>query len=525
MARFTGLTALDWAVVFAAFGSLAFVVQARRPIGGGRALGFSVAPAVTGAVLVAVIAAKFSDTFERLSKSIDRPATLVVLVAALAVAFIVVDFLITRVLPLLRFDKDGPVGTGEQVALFVGLGVLGFGALLLAADRVEDRREAVRPVTTTTILPATTTTGPKDNNRLPLGLRLVATHELSGSPVGMVVDEERGLGYMTFAEGRIVRFTLSNLRADSWEPVTVVEGLEYPRGVTIAGDDLVIAELGPLPCPDPVPRCRGEHIVEESWPEGEVILLEGSSGRLTAFTIDGSGGLIDRRVLLEGLPVVDTDHGINGVTAGPDGSIYVSVGNFNRLDLYPELSASVEHPHKDWIGTVLRVSRDGQAAEVFASGLRNTFQLAFAPDGSLWGVDNDGQTRSGGWRREEVLQIREGDEFGFPVDATFGVPSVRTRGPVWIAETVGSAGTAWASDAGLESTLVLGSCGLLHGLELTYHDGEWLVADRSDYVEIMKFHGCAAAIAIVSPDLVLVAVNFREGGGALYVLRVPVPDA
>lgn len=124
MTRFTGLTALDWAVVFAACGSLALVVQARRPIGGGRALGFSIAPAVTGAVLLAVIAAKFSDTFERLSKSIDRLATLVVLVAALAVAFVVVDFLITRVLPLLRFGKDGPVSTGEKFALFVGRGVL-----------------------------------------------------------------------------------------------------------------------------------------------------------------------------------------------------------------------------------------------------------------------------------------------------------------------------------------------------------------------------------------------------------------
>jgi hypothetical protein len=470
---------------------------------------------VTGAVLVAVIAAKFSDTFARLFKSIDRPATLVVLVAALAVAFIVVDFLITRVLPLLRFGKDGPVGTGEQFALFVGLGVLGFGGLLLAVDRVEDRREAVTPVTTTTTLPATTTTAAEDDNLLPFGLRLVATHELSGSPLGIVVDEERGFGYMTFAEGRIVRFTLSDLTADSWEPVKVAGGLDFPRGVTIAGDDLVVAELGLLPCPGFGFRCQGEHIVEGSGPEGEVILLEGSSGRLTAFTIDESGGLTDRRLLLDGLPVVDTDHGVNGVSTGPDGSIYVSIGNFNRLDLHPELSAAVVHPHKDWIGTVLRVSRDGQTTEVFASGLRNTFQLAFAPDGSLWGVDNDGPTRSGGWRREEVIQIREGDEFGFPVDGTFGVPSVRTRGPVWIADTVGSAGTAWASDAGLESTLVLGSCGLLHGLELTYRDGEWLVAGRFDYIEIMATQGCVTGIAIVAPDLIL-AVTFS---GRMYVLR------
>jgi hypothetical protein len=195
----------------------------------------------------------------------------------------------------------------------------------------------------------------------------------------------------------------------------------------------------------------------------------------------------------------------------------LSIGGFDKLTFDRELIENLDHPHLDWIGSVLRVVPDGSGAEVFASGLRNVFGLAFAPDGSLWGVDNDGLTQSGSWRLEEVLRIAEGDQFGFPVDGTFGEWQLRNRGPVWVTDTVGSAGLAWGDDVGLSSTLLMGSCARLQALKLGPADDGWVVGSRDAYVDVMKTRGCVVGIVTVPPDLII-AVTFS---GRMYVLRTP----
>src|SRR5262245_2238882 len=83
-------------------------------------------------------------------------------------------------------------------------------------------------------------------------------------------------GYATVAEGEIVRLTIDG---DRVEMSTVASGLEFPRGLAIAGDTLFVAELGPLPCEDPIPRCKGEQI-GPSTAEGERTLLAQSAGRV-----------------------------------------------------------------------------------------------------------------------------------------------------------------------------------------------------------------------------------------------------
>lgn len=514
MSRLTGLAAADWFVIAAFLVALALVVQSPRQIGGRRAFGVTIVPVVVGAVGVVATVAMHPGTFDRLLAQAGRPWTVVGITGALAGSLVLVDYLMSRVLPLLARAPDRRPSVRGQLALFGFLGLLGLAAVAAITTPGADATAGATTTTTVATGSSTTTTGAEPEPVLPLGLTLVAFHESDISPLGIAVDGERDLGYMTVGPDRIVKFKPSAAVAPSTlDFITVVDGLEYPRGLVIVGDELFVSELGPLPCEQPFPTCKGEHVDEADPAQGEVTIVEGSSGRVTAFTIGPDGALLGRRVVLDGLPVAGTDHGVNGLAVGPDGRVYLSVGNFDRLGLAPETIETLAHPNRAWFGSILRVDADG-GAEIFADGLRNVYGLAFASDGSLWAVDNDGPTQSGSWRFEEVLQIDEGDQFGFPVDGTFGEPRLRTRGPVWVTETVGSAGIAWGDAVGLDSTLLMGSCGKLQALQLANRDGVWTVDARADYVDIMVTRGCVTGIATVPPNLIL-AVTFS---GRMYVL-------
>jgi len=518
MTRFTGLSSFDWLVVAAASLCVSLVVQARRPLAGPRVLGLSAGPAATGLACLAVVALSFPETFERLFSAYHRAAMVAVLLAALAVAMVIVDFLITRVLPRFRGGANEAVGARAQLALFVTLGALGLLGLALVSERVhsspaEGSAATTSAPATTTTEGGTSTTAGTDAEELPKGWRVVVDHALPSAPLGMAVLPDRDLVYMTTGDGRIVRFALSAVLEDTLDLVTVAQGLEYPRGVAVAGNTLFVAELGRLPCPGSPQNCLGKDLDAADPLRGAAEILRVSNGRLTAFTVDDDGDLREPRVVVDGLPVTGTTHGVNGVATGPDGAVYVAIGNLELPDL--------EHANRDWLGTVLRVTDEG-VVEVFARGLRNVFGLDFGVGDDLWGVDNDGEAYSG-WRGEEVLLIGEGDDFGFPIDGTLNPPQVRTRGPVWIADTVGSGGTAWAEEAGLGPSLLLGSCGRLDLLRLTDFDGEWRVAWRTDYVEISAIPGCVSAISPVAPDLVLVAIVSGDNG-VLKVFQVS-PEA
>jgi glucose/arabinose dehydrogenase len=136
-----------------------------------------------------------------------------------------------------------------------------------------------------------------------------------------------------------------------------------------------------------------------------------------AFEVAGTK-LLDRRVLVDDLPVVNTQHGVNGLAAGPDGRLYVSIGNVDILWRNPDAVDDLDVRRPDLLGTILAVDPMSADVEVFASGLRNVFGLTFDPEGTLYGVDNDGATRDG-WRAEELLMIQRGKDYGYPVDGTY----------------------------------------------------------------------------------------------------------
>jgi len=103
-----------------------------------------------------------------------------------------------------------------------------------------------------------------------------------------------------------------------------------------------------------------------------------------------------------------------GLHFGPDGYLYLSIGETERRELAQDLSSP--------FGKILRVTRDGEPApdnpffdqpganpRVYAYGLRNPFAFTFDPDsGRLYAIDNGPSTC------DELNIIEAGQGYGWP---------------------------------------------------------------------------------------------------------------
>ena len=308
----------------------------------------------------------------------------------------------------------------------------------------------------------------------------------------MDIEWNGDVAYASIGEGRILRLTADG---DAVETEVVADGLTYPRGLAVTDDTVYVAELGDLPCENPVPRCKGENVGAVSIAEGELQLLQGSAGRVIAFprTTDGLG---TPRVVVDGLRFVNTDHGLNDLDLGLDGMLYLSVGNLDRLAWDPDVE-SPSGPETEWLGSVLRIDPESGEVTQFASGLRNVFGLDF-DGGRLWGVDNDGPGR-GPWRFEELLTLSEGLDYGFPMDGTVGPYERRTGFATWIMPVgAGSGGLLVRGDIVLS-----GGCGRITWVDLTSETGDALVRE-------VPWSGCATTIEPMPDGRLLIGTVYGE---------------
>jgi glucose/arabinose dehydrogenase len=139
--------------------------------------------------------------------------------------------------------------------------------------------------------------------------------------------------------------------------------------------------------------------------------------RVIRFTdVDGKGS--EPTVIVGDLPTTNPDvcgHVSGNVHFGPDGYLYLSVGNFEE----PDTAADLSQP----TGKILRVNKaDGSAAtgnpfannptadkRVFAYGFRNPFDFAFSPEtGKLYAPDN------GPGNCDELNIVEPGADYGVP---------------------------------------------------------------------------------------------------------------
>ena len=114
-----------------------------------------------------------------------------------------------------------------------------------------------------------------------------------------------------------------------------------------------------------------------------------------------------------GIHIGYAGHDMSGLTIGPDGKVYWSIGDLgvNVVDDYGKRWA---FPHE---GAVMRANPDGSEFEVFAHGLRNPQELAFDAYGNLISVDNDGDHPG---EHERFVHIIEGSDSGWRTYWQFG---------------------------------------------------------------------------------------------------------
>ena len=133
---------------------------------------------------------------------------------------------------------------------------------------------------------------------------------------------------------------------------------------------------------------------------------------------DGDGTLDSRESIFRGFGVhaAFDGHDIHGLTTGPDGKLYFSVGD-NGTSVTTREGTKIHYPNT---GCVLRCNFDGSDLEVFAIGLRNPQEIAFDKYGYLFSVDNDGDLED---ERERFVYIAEGSDSGWRLNWQF-----RTKG-------------------------------------------------------------------------------------------------
>jgi len=122
---------------------------------------------------------------------------------------------------------------------------------------------------------------------------------------------------------------------------------------------------------------------------------------------DGDGKADERKAIATGFGVHINyaGHDMHGLTMGPDGKVYWTIG---------DKGTNVQTKGRHWFypheGALLRCNPDGSDFEVFARGLRNVQQIAFDDYGNIFGVDNDSDQKG---EKERLLYIVEGSDSGW----------------------------------------------------------------------------------------------------------------
>ena len=202
---------------------------------------------------------------------------------------------------------------------------------------------------------------------LPQGFSAFVVAEGFSQPTALAANPQGAL-FLTESGGRVLRLEDGNGDGLFEGQVIFAEDLPQTTGIAFSPD--------------------GELYVSS---QGQVVILSDTDGDFRADTTDE---------IVTGLPT--GRHQNNGIAFGPDGKLYITNGSTcNECDEDDERSA-----------TILQANPDGTELRVYASGLRNPYDLVFDPDGRLWATDNGSDPPCN--TIDELNLVDDGGDYGWP---------------------------------------------------------------------------------------------------------------
>ena len=203
---------------------------------------------------------------------------------------------------------------------------------------------------------------------------------------------------------------------------------------------------------DDVKNCQGiiaingDVVVTGDGPDGTAVY------RIHDTNHDGKSDSVKAVVRLE---VSSPEHGAHGIALGPDGMLYVVLGNHAQVDGEIATSSPYRHPYEGELvrrredpgghavgvrapgGVVLRIDLDGDSVEWFAGGIRNPYDLVFNESGDLFLYESDMESDLGmtWYQPTRMYHVAAGADLGWrsgwakwPRYAIDTIPPVVTTG-------------------------------------------------------------------------------------------------
>ncbi len=147
-----------------------------------------------------------------------------------------------------------------------------------------------------------------------------------------------------------------------------------------------------------------------------------------------NAGTLDKVELLFKFTAKMVEHGPHAPILGPDGFVYIMVGNHGTADKEAEATSPYHHPYEGELlspryedpsghaagikgpgGVILRTDPQGSFIETFAGGFRNPYRMAFNRAGELFTWDSDMEWDEGlSWYKPtRLLHVTPGGECGW----------------------------------------------------------------------------------------------------------------
>lgn len=129
-----------------------------------------------------------------------------------------------------------------------------------------------------------------------------------------------------------------------------------------------------------------------------------NNNELRRYKLNADGTLSGKEMLFNDMPSAG-QHPNRTMDFGPDGKLYISIGTLCNDCKESDREAA----------TIVQVDPQTWKRKIFASGLRNTIGFDWHPQsGEFWGIDNGGDAKGDDWPPEELNQIRDGKNYGYP---------------------------------------------------------------------------------------------------------------